>query len=122
MFGFGIEAMALVACPPGYRGHAIIPRGRSRSQYPAPQSPAQPNENKRNPIFREKLLCRDGACVISQHDRDLQGSHIVAFAYWKEQKRSILPQSVRDVISDLTGNIDSERNGLLLCPNLEKSI
>ena len=107
---------------PEYDNARIIPHSRRNSkslcQSPAPvQSPARSSSAQSE--FKSRLLIRDkGACVITRDESYPEACHIVALAYWNLANRSTLPESVRDVITSLRYDINSVRNGLLLCPNL----
>ena len=66
--------------------------------------------------FREKVLHRDHSCLITGTDNVdyLIASHIVAFAYWKELNKSMLPSSITQVIEGYGNKMNDVRNGLLL--------
>ena len=57
--------------------------------------------------------------MITGDHENPEACHIVALAYWNvEANKRTLPKSVKYVITSLPHDINNERNGLLLCPNL----
>lgn len=71
---------------------------------------------KRKARFRETLIQRDNGCVITQCCLldYLVASHIIAFAYWKEQNKGDLPVNIQRIIECFEYEINDVQNGLLL--------
>ncbi|KAJ3190633.1 hypothetical protein HDU82_003882, partial [Entophlyctis luteolus] len=76
--------------------------------------------NNRTTLFEQGIIARDNHCVITKEYASTQAAHILAHSWWGdfESRKDLLPQSIRDAVSELKGGINSVRNGILLRTDL----
>ncbi|KAJ3041746.1 hypothetical protein HDV00_008834 [Rhizophlyctis rosea] len=77
--------------------------------------------NDRENKFKERLYQRDGHCLVTRQWTTLEGSHVLALAWWAHHRRDRLPEGIRAVIRSLADDINDVQNGLLLDKNLAKA-
>ncbi|KAJ3381570.1 hypothetical protein HDU80_001810 [Chytriomyces hyalinus] len=79
--------------------------------------------NKRSGQFRESIIARDGHCVVTRDYGVVEAAHILAHSWWGDyaNRRDSLPQDIRQIVSEMNGNINSVENGILLNGTLAKA-
>ncbi|KAJ3378079.1 hypothetical protein HDU84_007968 [Entophlyctis sp. JEL0112] len=76
--------------------------------------------NNRTNLFEKEIIARDNHCVITKEYVSTQAAHILSQSWWRdfENRKDLLPQSIRDTVSELRGGVNSVRNGILLRTDL----